>query len=181
MPLRFAPAPVRVLLRRSMMRGLGGALLPSGDDSRRRSVSDLGSRPGVSTLWRERWLGRRGNCGRDSTLPLPRDAPAMTSFRGGEMDKGDAFIMLASAYHGGGNNTTKDERRLMFATFSVRGYMRQEENQYLAVPQEVAKKFDRDIQEFMGYSMSDPAGGFVEEMDPIFVLRPEEAKGPTDF
>lgn len=98
-----------------------------------------------------------------------------------EMEKGDAFIMLASAYHGGGHNATKDERRLMFATFSVRGYMRQEENQYLAVPHEVAKKFDRDIQEFMGYSMSDPAGGFVEEMDPIFVLRPEEAKGPTDF
>ena len=36
-----------------------------------------------------------------------------------EMEKGDAFIMLASAYHGGGHNATKDERRLMFATFSV--------------------------------------------------------------
>ncbi|KAM0226699.1 hypothetical protein ACHAP5_012337 [Fusarium lateritium] len=29
-----------------------------------------------------------------------------------EMDKGDAFIMLASAYHGGGTNSTKDEQRL---------------------------------------------------------------------
>ncbi|KAF4331983.1 hypothetical protein FBEOM_14227 [Fusarium beomiforme] len=77
-----------------------------------------------------------------------------------EMDKGDAFIMLASAYHGGGTNSTKDERRLVFATFSIRGYLRQEENQFLAVPRETAKKLDQDIQAFMGYSISDPACGY---------------------
>lgn len=100
-----------------------------------------------------------------------------------EMEKGDAFIMLASAYHAGGHNTTKDQRRLMFATFSIRGYLRQEENQFLSVPQDVAKKLDQPIQEFMGYSMSDPACGYVDQMDPIFVLRPE-LKGdgrPSDF
>ncbi|KAL5602195.1 hypothetical protein FOBRF1_009728 [Fusarium oxysporum] len=74
-----------------------------------------------------------------------------------EMDKGDAFIMLASAYHGGGTNSTKDQHRLVFATFAVRGFLRQEENQFLAVPIETAMKLDQDIQAFMGYSMSDPA------------------------
>ncbi|TXC08920.1 hypothetical protein FocTR4_00003593 [Fusarium oxysporum f. sp. cubense] len=74
-----------------------------------------------------------------------------------EMDKGDAFIMLASAYHGGGTNSTKDQHRLVFATFAVRGFLRQEENQFLAVPRETAMKLDQDIQAFMGYSMSDPA------------------------
>ncbi|KAF6814323.1 phytanoyl dioxygenase family protein [Colletotrichum musicola] len=100
-----------------------------------------------------------------------------------EMDKGDAFIMLGSAYHAGGHNTTKDEKRLVFATFSIRGYLRQEENQYLSVPQEIAKAYDRPVQEFMGYAMSDPACGYVDQLDPIFVLRPE-LKGdgrPKDF
>lgn len=99
------------------------------------------------------------------------------------MEKGDAFIMLASAFHGGGNNTTKDEKRLVFSTFSVRGYLRQEENQFLAVPKEVARKYDRSVQDFMGYSMSEPAGGWVEQMDPIYALRPELKEGvrPTDY
>ncbi|EKG10166.1 Phytanoyl-CoA dioxygenase [Macrophomina phaseolina MS6] len=100
-----------------------------------------------------------------------------------EMEKGDAFIMLASAFHGGGNNTTKDEKRLVFSTFSVRGYLRQEENQFLAVPQDVARSYGRDVQDFMGYSMSDPAGGWVEQMDPIYALRPELKEGvrPKDY
>ncbi|KAF0316202.1 phytanoyl-CoA dioxygenase family protein [Colletotrichum asianum] len=100
-----------------------------------------------------------------------------------EMDKGDAFIMLASAYHAGGHNTTQNEKRLVFATFSIRGYLRQEENQYLSVPQDIAKNYDRLIQEYMGYAMSDPACGYVDQMDPIFVLHPE-LKGdgrPSDF
>ncbi|EWZ47155.1 hypothetical protein FOCG_11092 [Fusarium oxysporum f. sp. radicis-lycopersici 26381] len=98
-----------------------------------------------------------------------------------EMDKGDAFIMLASAYHGGGTNSTKDQHRLVFATFAVRGFLRQEENQFLAVPIETAMKLDQDIQAFMGYSMSDPACGYVEQVDPIYLLRPELEKSPSDF
>src|SRR4051812_7245686 len=70
------------------------------------------------------------------------------------MDKGDAFIMLASAYHGGGTNSTKDQHRLVYATFAIRGFLRQEENQFLTVPREVAEKLDQPIQAFMGYSMS---------------------------
>lgn len=98
-----------------------------------------------------------------------------------EMEKGDAFIMLASAYHGGGNNVTKDEYRLMFATFSIRGFLRQEENQFLSVPQDIARRYDLPIKAFMGYSMSEPACGYVDQLDPLFVLHPELKTGPTDF
>ncbi|KAM5341889.1 hypothetical protein ACJ41O_014920 [Fusarium nematophilum] len=98
-----------------------------------------------------------------------------------EMDKGDAFIMFASAFHGGGTNSTKDEYRLIFATFSIRGFLRQEENQFLAVPRETAVTFDQPLQAFMGYSMSEPACGWVEEVDPIYLLRPELKAGPSDF
>ncbi|KAH7129374.1 hypothetical protein B0J13DRAFT_453096 [Dactylonectria estremocensis] len=98
-----------------------------------------------------------------------------------DMDRGDAFIMLASAYHGGGTNVTKDEHRLVYATFSIRGFLRQEENQFLAVPREIAVKYDHPTQAFMGYSLSDPACGYVDQVDPIFLLRPELKEGPSDF
>ncbi|KAM4067170.1 phytanoyl-CoA dioxygenase (PhyH) [Hirsutella rhossiliensis] len=98
-----------------------------------------------------------------------------------DMEKGDAFLMLASAYHGGGTNLTTDQARLMFATFSVRGHLRQEENQFLAVPQEIAKRYDQKTQAFMGYSMTDPACGYVDQIDPIFLLRPELKRGPSGF
>ncbi|KAI9925400.1 hypothetical protein MW887_005781 [Aspergillus wentii] len=100
-----------------------------------------------------------------------------------DMEKGDGFIMLASAFHGGGSNTTEDEHRLVFSTFVVRGYLRQEENQFLAVPADVVRSYDRDVQEFMGYCMSEPACGNVEQMDPIYHLRPELLTDgrPSDF
>lgn len=100
-----------------------------------------------------------------------------------DMERGDGFIMLASAFHGGGSNVTEDEYRLAFATFITRGFLRQEENQFLAVPQDVARSYDRDIQEYIGYYMSDPACGYYEQMDPIYHLRPELLKDarPTDF
>lgn len=45
---------------------------------------------------------------------------------------------------------TEDEQRLVFSTFAVREFLRQEENQFLAVPQEVARGYDRETQEFLG-------------------------------
>lgn len=42
-----------------------------------------------------------------------------------EMDPGDAFIMLASCYHGGSANTTENEERLMLGGFMTKGYLRQ--------------------------------------------------------
>jgi ectoine hydroxylase-related dioxygenase (phytanoyl-CoA dioxygenase family) len=42
-----------------------------------------------------------------------------------ELEAGDAFIMLASCYHGGSANTTKDVDRWMYALFMTKGYLRQ--------------------------------------------------------
>ncbi|KAH8432831.1 phytanoyl-CoA dioxygenase family protein [Aspergillus melleus] len=100
-----------------------------------------------------------------------------------EMEKGDAFLMMASVYHGGGNNTTSDQRRLVYSTFATRGYLRQEENQFLAVPQDVVRKYDRATQNFIGYAISEPAAGQVQQLDPIYVLYPEllSKTRPTDF
>ena len=48
-----------------------------------------------------------------------------------ELDPGDAFMMLGSCYHGGSANKSADEERLVFATFSTKGYLRQVSRNFL--------------------------------------------------
>jgi ectoine hydroxylase-related dioxygenase (phytanoyl-CoA dioxygenase family) len=42
------------------------------------------------------------------------------------------------------------EERLVFSCFMTRGYLRQEENQYLCVPLDVARSLPLRIQKLMG-------------------------------
>lgn len=42
-----------------------------------------------------------------------------------ELDAGDAFFMLSSCYHGAGENSTVDEKRLVYALFSQQPQLRQ--------------------------------------------------------
>jgi len=97
-----------------------------------------------------------------------------------EMKKGDAFMMFASCYHGGGANTTADEERLLFSCFMTRGWLRQEENHYLNMTREEAKKLPLEVQKVVGYSLSEPFLGWVESSDPRIVLDPE-IKGNQDM
>lgn len=96
------------------------------------------------------------------------------------LDKGDAFIMFASCYHGGGANTTKDQERLLFSCFMTRGWLRQEENQYLSIDKEVMKTLPVEIQEKAGYSLSQPFLGWVASTDPRVALDPM-IKGNEDM
>ncbi|KAL4883015.1 hypothetical protein BJY04DRAFT_31832 [Aspergillus karnatakaensis] len=101
-------------------------------------------------------------------------APPLSSCVHARMEKGDALILFSSVYHGGGHNTTTDDHRLVFTTCVIRGILRQEENQYLAVPMDRVREYDRETQRFIGYSMSDPVCGHADEVDPIYLVRPEE-------
>ncbi|KAL4758307.1 phytanoyl-CoA dioxygenase family protein [Aspergillus foveolatus] len=100
--------------------------------------------------------------------------PKVTDCTYASMEKGDALVLFSSLYHGGGHNTTTNEHRLVFTTCAIRSYFRQEENQYLAVPMQRVREYDRDTQKFIGYSMSEPACGHANEMDPIYLVNPEE-------
>ncbi len=87
----------------------------------------------------------------ESTLQPPEEACAQYA----ELNPGDGFVMLSSCYHGGSANTTTDEERLIFSCFMTCGWLRQEENQYLAVPLEEAKRLPLRIQKLMGYATSE--------------------------
>jgi ectoine hydroxylase-related dioxygenase (phytanoyl-CoA dioxygenase family) len=92
-----------------------------------------------------------------------------------EMERGDAFLMLASCFHGGSANHTEDKERLIFSSFMTRGVLRQEENQYLAVDKARMKKHPVEVQKIAGYSLSEPFLGWVESTDPRVVLDPSVA------
>lgn len=77
---------------------------------------------------------------------------------------------LGSTYIGQAANTTSQTSVLLSAVATA-GFRRQEENQYLAVPWEVAEKYATEVQKFLGYSVSRPYGGSVEHMEPLDFLK----------
>jgi ectoine hydroxylase-related dioxygenase (phytanoyl-CoA dioxygenase family) len=99
-----------------------------------------------------------------------------------EMEKGSVLIYTGSVYHGAGANRSTRTRRGVNITYSV-SWLRQEENQYLAVPLEVARTLPVDLLRLMGYSRGAYALGYVDDLrDPIEVVRPDlGSKGLGDL
>ena len=66
------------------------------------------------------------------------------------MPKGSVLFYLGSTLHGGGANRSAAPRAGLINTYAL-GWLRQEENQYLSVPREVAESYPAPIQHLMGY------------------------------
>ena len=66
------------------------------------------------------------------------------------MPRGSVLFYLGSTLHGGGANTTGAPRAGLITTYSL-GWLRQEENQYLTVPREIADSYPDHIRRLMGY------------------------------
>ena len=74
-------------------------------------------------------------------------------------------------YHGGGANDSDDVRVGLNLTYNV-GWLRQEENQYLSVPADVAAELPDDLLRLMGYRIGAYALGYIDDVrDPIEALR----------
>jgi ectoine hydroxylase-related dioxygenase (phytanoyl-CoA dioxygenase family) len=87
-----------------------------------------------------------------------------------EMEKGSVFLYTGSVYHGGGPNTTDETRYGLNLTY-VTSWLRQEENQYLSCPPEIARELPRDLQRLMGYARGAYALGYIDDLrDPIEAL-----------
>ena len=67
-----------------------------------------------------------------------------------EMARGSVLVFSGKVYHGGGQNRSQRERRLMDLGYAV-SWVRQEENQFLACPPELAKTLPEDLLRLMGY------------------------------
>jgi ectoine hydroxylase-related dioxygenase (phytanoyl-CoA dioxygenase family) len=87
-----------------------------------------------------------------------------------EMPRGSVLLYTGSLYHGGGGNRT-EATRIGINIDYCRPWLRQEENQYLACPPEVARTLDEDLLKLMGYSRGAYALGYVDNgRDPLDVL-----------
>jgi ectoine hydroxylase-related dioxygenase (phytanoyl-CoA dioxygenase family) len=82
-----------------------------------------------------------------------------------EMSKGSVLVWVGSLWHGGGANRT-DERRVGIAMNYCAGYIRQQENQQLGIPLEVARRFPRRLQELVGYSVYNGLVGHIDKQHP---------------
>lgn len=96
--------------------------------------------------------------------PHPHESIAAT------MRRGSGLFFFGSVFHGGGANVSKDRPRIGITLSLIPGHLRQEENQYLAVPIDVVKQYPPHVQALMGYVVSPPACGFVDLVDPAFML-----------
>ncbi len=67
-----------------------------------------------------------------------------------QMPKGSVLYYLGNTVHGGGANKTDAPRRGLINTYSL-GWLRQEENQYLSVPRNIAMSYPDNVKRLMGY------------------------------
>jgi hypothetical protein len=90
-----------------------------------------------------------------------------------EMRRGSVLMYNGSVYHGGGASRSDQARTGVNITYNL-SWLRQEENQYLAVPFEVARTLPVELLKLIGYRRGAYALGYVGDLrDPIEVIRPE--------
>ena len=88
------------------------------------------------------------------------------------MPRGSVLFYSGSVYHGGGANRSSATRIGLNITYNV-AWLRQEENQYLSVPREVAATLPTDLLRLMGYDRGAYALGYIDDLrDPIEAVRP---------
>jgi len=86
-----------------------------------------------------------------------------------EMPKGSVLIWHGSLWHGGGANTTS-ERRVGIAMNYCAGWIRQQENQQLGIPREIAARFSPRLQELCGYGVYNGLIGHIDKRSPREML-----------
>lgn len=115
----------------------------------------------------------------DRRQPLPEEIVAA------EMPAGSVLLYIGATVHGGGANRANAARTGVALHYTL-GWLRQEENQYLAVPRELARTFRPELQELMGYSLGTVNLGFVDHVDPndfLHGVAPDERRplGPAEL
>jgi hypothetical protein len=87
------------------------------------------------------------------------------------MPAGSLVFYTGSLYHGAGANRSDHVRYGLNLTYAL-GWLRQEENQYLSVPFELARTLPDPLLRLIGYARGAYALGYVDDVrDPLDALR----------
>jgi ectoine hydroxylase-related dioxygenase (phytanoyl-CoA dioxygenase family) len=110
------------------------------------------------------------------TSTMDDEAALLVTGAQAEMRRGSVLFYDGKVLHGGGANRSSGVRRGVNITYAV-GWVRQEENQFLATSAEVARTLDDDLLKMMGYQQGAFALGYVgDQQDPLSLLRGEHRK-----
>ncbi len=129
------------------------------------AVSDFTSQNGATRIV------PGSHCWTDSRKPLSEDITKAT------MPAGSVMIYSGGLIHGGGANKSNNPRCGIALHYSL-GWLRQEENQYLAIPFQEARTYPLDLQRLMGYDLATVNLGFVDHKHPNDVLNGTAGKNP---
>lgn len=99
----------------------------------------------------------------------PRAEYTMEDTAPAEMVRGSVLIFTSKLWHAGGNNRSNEVRRVQAINYAV-GWVRQEENQFLACPQDVARTLPEDLLKLMGYQVGAGYGHAGAQADPLAAL-----------
>jgi ectoine hydroxylase-related dioxygenase (phytanoyl-CoA dioxygenase family) len=88
----------------------------------------------------------------DAKLPEEAFVPA-------EMTSGSLLVFTGSVFHGAGANESARDRIGLNIDYTL-GWLRQEDNQYLSCPPEIAKDLDPKLQALLGYAVGGPSLGY---------------------
>jgi len=98
------------------------------------------------------------------------------------MPAGSVLLYTGSVVHGGGANRSSAPRIGMNITYLL-AWLRQEENQYLSCPPQVARDLDPALQALLGYTVGNGSLGYYSPSEAsrgqIDLLPPETAVGGT--
>lgn len=94
------------------------------------------------------------------------------------MPAGSVLVYTGGVLHGGGRNVSNTVRTGLALQYSL-GWLRQEENQYLANPPDVARAYPERLRRLIGYDYGGPYLGFVNGDDPYHTIEPRQ-QGPAE-
>ncbi len=98
-----------------------------------------------------------------------------------ELKPGDALLFLGSTLHAAGGNKADSVRRGMIVSYCL-GWLKPYENQWLAYPPAIARRFSSELAALVGYRQHRPNLGNYEGLCPSVLLTPHppHLPGATD-
>ncbi|ABC65000.1 phytanoyl-CoA dioxygenase family protein [Erythrobacter litoralis] len=118
--------------------------------------------PQLNTIWAVTDFTRENGAtrvvpGSNSWAPERRAGESEIAYA--EMKAGSVLVYSGSVIHSGGKNRSDADRMGLNITYCL-GWLRQEENQYLSCPPEIARDFSPELRALLGYSMGSYALGY---------------------
>jgi ectoine hydroxylase-related dioxygenase (phytanoyl-CoA dioxygenase family) len=110
---------------------------------------------------------------------LDKDPSIVTA----EMEPGSVLVWNGGLFHGGGANHAQRPRLGLNVNYNC-AWLRQQENQYLAIPKEVAATLSDEFLRLLGYDAHIDIYGLVDHRHPLSVLgrnAPSIASGGGDI